>query len=85
MSQLIRFPAVKAKIGGLSRSTVWRLEHEGCFPKRRVITPKIVVWDEDEINAWVQKQNEGVGLVPGTRKADIARMKQTGENGGERK
>ena len=71
MSKLIRFPDVKVKIGGLSRTTVWRLEREGRFPKRRVITSKIVVWDEAEIDAWAQAQNGGVGLFPGTRKADI--------------
>jgi len=29
-----------------ARTTLWRLEHSGHFPRRRVITPKIVVWYE---------------------------------------
>jgi predicted DNA-binding transcriptional regulator AlpA len=86
MSRLIRFPDVQAKTGGLSRSTIWRLEHEGNFPKRRVVTSRIVVWDEDEIDAWVHSQNWGFGLVPGTRKKDIiASAKRINEISGVRK
>ena len=83
MSKMIRFPAVQDKIGGLSRSTIYRLERDGFFPKRRVVTPRIVVWDESEIDAWIQTQNSGYGLVPGTRKVDmIACIRQTCNNGG---
>jgi len=85
MANLIRFPMVKAKTGGLSRSTIWRLESKGFFPKRRVITTKIVVWDEAEVDEWVHNQNKGVGLVPGTRKADlIAQASLPRENSGVR-
>ena len=35
MSKLIRFPDVQAKIGGLSRSTVWRFEQtKGAFSEK---------------------------------------------------
>ena len=86
MSNLLRFPAVQDKTGGLSRTTIWRLEREGFFPKRRVITPHTVAWNEDEIDAWIQSRNEGVGRVPGTRKSDTAvGTPQIGENGGNRK
>jgi len=71
MSKMIRFPAVQDKTGGLSRSTIYRLEREGFFPKRRVVTPRIVVWDETEIDEWIQTRNGGYGLIPGTRKADM--------------
>ena len=85
MSNMIRFPAVQVKTGGLSRSTIYRLERSGFFPKRRVVTPRIVVWDEIEIDGWIQTQNGGFGLVPGTRKADmIACVRQSCKNGGTR-
>lgn len=85
MSNMIRFPAVQVKTGGLSRSTIYRLERNGFFPKRRVVTPRIVVWDENEIDTWIQTQNGGYGLVPGTRKADmIACSRQTSKIGGTR-
>ena len=64
MSKLLRYPAVKAKTGGLSRTTIWRLEHSGRFPRRRVVTPKIVVWDEAEIDIWIESRDKGYGYVP---------------------
>jgi len=83
MSRLLRLDDVLAKIGGLSRSTIYRLERDGFFPKRRVIKPKIVRWDETEIDNWIKAQTTGCGLIPGTRKADmIACTRQTCETGG---
>ena len=70
MSKLLRFPAVHAKTGGLCRTTIWRLEQEGLFPKRRKVGPKFVVWDEKEIDDWIISREKGCGMIPGTRKAD---------------
>ena len=63
MSKLLRFPAVKAKTGGLSRTTIWRLEQSGRFPKRRIVTPKIIMWDEAEIDKWIQSRDKGYGYI----------------------
>ena len=52
-SRLIRFPGVRDRTG-LSRSTVWRLERKGAFPKRRRISPNAVGWLEHEIEEWIQ-------------------------------
>jgi predicted DNA-binding transcriptional regulator AlpA len=41
--RLIRFPTVRERTG-LSRSTVWRLERQGAFPKHRRISPNAVGW-----------------------------------------
>jgi predicted DNA-binding transcriptional regulator AlpA len=71
MAKFIRFPAVKKKTGGLCRTTIWRLEHEGDFPKRRALTPRVVVWDEAEVDKWIRTHGTGYALVPGTRKADM--------------
>ncbi len=38
---------------GLSRSTIWRLESQGKFPKRRQIGPGAVGWLEEEIEQWM--------------------------------
>jgi prophage regulatory protein len=38
---------------GTSRSTRWRLEREGGFPKRGRISPGCVGWLESEINDWI--------------------------------
>ena len=67
MLKLLRLPDVQAKIGGLSRITIWRLERKGLFPKRRVVTPKVVVWVETEIDAWIQSRDQGHGFMPANK------------------
>jgi prophage regulatory protein len=52
-SRLIRFPGVRDRTG-LSRSTVWRLERQGAFPKHRRISRNAVAWLEHEIEEWIQ-------------------------------
>ena len=39
---------------GLSRTTRWRLERTGDFPKRRVLSPHSVGWLASEVDAWMQ-------------------------------
>lgn len=38
---------------GLSKSTRWRLEKYGTFPKRRQLSAKAVGWLESEIEEWM--------------------------------
>ncbi len=38
---------------GLSRSSIWRLESQGKFPKRRQIGPGAVGWLEEEVEKWM--------------------------------
>ena len=38
---------------GLSRSTIWRLESQGEFPKRRQLGPGAVGWLEEEVEKWM--------------------------------
>ncbi len=42
------------RITGLSRSTRWRLERAGVFPKRRQISANAVAWLESEIQEWLR-------------------------------
>ena len=50
--RLLRFPQVK-EMTGLSRTTVWRMERAGNFPKSRAISSRMTVWKESEVNAWM--------------------------------
>ena len=50
--RFIRFATVRDRTG-LSRSTIWRLERQGAFPKHRRISTNAVGWLEQEINEWV--------------------------------
>jgi prophage regulatory protein len=52
METFLRIEEVKA-FTGLSRSTIWRLERDGHFPKRIRISRRAVAWRATEIEAWI--------------------------------
>ena len=58
----IRWPQVKA-ITGLSRTTVWRLEKAGQFPKRRSLGAHSVGWLQSELAGWASARKV-VGVKP---------------------
>ena len=41
---------------GLSLSTIWRLERDGTFPRRRSLGPQAIGWLESEVNDWLQSR-----------------------------
>ncbi len=51
-SRLLRFETVRERTG-LSRSTIWRLERRGLFPRHRQISLNAVGWLEDELDYWI--------------------------------
>ena len=53
--KLLRFPAVRERTG-LSRSTIWRLERHGDFPKHRRISANTVAWVEAEVMSWIHSK-----------------------------
>jgi prophage regulatory protein len=56
--RIVREPECKHRTG-LSRSTRWRLERAGGFPRRRRVSPGTTGWLDSEIAAWVANR----GLV----------------------
>lgn len=42
----------------LSRSTRWRLERNGMFPKRRRLSSQAVGWLASEVEEWLLTRNE---------------------------
>jgi prophage regulatory protein len=40
----------------LSKSTRWRLERDGLFPKRRKLSKKTVGWVSSEIQDWLRSR-----------------------------
>ena len=50
-----RFPEVSSRVG-LSRATIWRLEREGKFPRRRRISGNAVAWLNTEIDDWMSSR-----------------------------
>lgn len=55
------------ELTGMSRSTVWRLETEGNFPRRRRLTNHAVAWIEEEILDWLRSREIGMGPVPASQ------------------
>ena len=41
-------------ITGHSRTTIWRLEKKGDFPRRRKLSAGCVGWKRSEVEAWVE-------------------------------
>jgi len=59
--KLLRFPAVRERTG-LSRSTTWRLERQGAFPRHHRISANAVAWVEDDIARWIQSKVEEIAV-----------------------
>lgn len=49
---ILRLPAVKEKTS-LSRSSIYRLEAEGTFPRRVILSVNSVGWYEHEVDAFL--------------------------------
>jgi prophage regulatory protein len=56
--RLLRFGEVRQRTG-LSRSTIWRMERSGSFPRRIQVSVNVVAWREDEVAAWIASKIEG--------------------------
>ena len=57
--KLLRFPVVRERTG-LSRSTIWRLERRGEFPKHHRISPNVVAWVEEDVTSWIELRTSSV-------------------------
>jgi prophage regulatory protein len=52
MPRFLRLPDC-IRLTGLSKSTIWRLERLGRFPKRRKISICAVGWPDHEVQEWL--------------------------------
>jgi prophage regulatory protein len=57
-SRLVRFPVVRQRTG-LSRSTIWRMERRGEFPRHHRISSNVVAWLEDDVSTWIRARVAG--------------------------
>jgi prophage regulatory protein len=55
LPRLVPFREVAQRVA-LSRSTIWRMERAGQFPKRRRLSVNKVAWWEPEIEEWLQNR-----------------------------
>ncbi len=61
--RFIREAECKLISGGLSRTTRWRMERKGEFPKRRSISPGLKAWLYSELMAWVESRKQGIAAA----------------------
>jgi prophage regulatory protein len=52
IERFIRLPEVK-NLTGISKTTIWRLEKIGKFPKSIKVTTRVTVWRYTEIQAFI--------------------------------
>ena len=50
-------------VTGLSRTTRWRLERAGQFPRKRLLSPGAVGWLESEVLAWMNQAGDSIEIV----------------------
>jgi prophage regulatory protein len=62
--RLLRFGEVRQRTG-LSRSTIWRMERSGVFPRRVKVSVNVVAWREDEVTEWIANTIEGTRSAAG--------------------
>lgn len=41
------------ELSGLAKSTVWKWVKEGKLPKPKKLSPRVSVWKESDIMAWI--------------------------------
>jgi prophage regulatory protein len=56
LPRLVPFREVAQRVA-LSRSTIWRLERAGQFPRRRRLSVNKVAWWEPEIEEWLRNRD----------------------------
>lgn len=61
LPRLIRRPELK-RIVPLSDTTIYELEQRGEFPRRFNRTPRCVVWDLREVEAWMDEGDRHLKL-----------------------
>lgn len=54
MTDRILRPAEVQRRTGLGRTTIWRRERAGDFPRRRRLGPTLVGWLESELDDWLE-------------------------------
>lgn len=52
---------------GISRTTAWRLQRTGAFPRRVSVSPGRVGWWESELTAWKQSRGSARPIDPPPR------------------
>ena len=60
------------RIASISRSTAWRMERDGAFPRRVRVSPGRVGWWESELTQWKRSRSGEVPPPPPRKEVDAA-------------
>lgn len=57
----------------LAETTIYEMERRGDFPRRFNLTPRCVVWDLEEVEAWIEerKRESRSGQTPAAPGPDV--------------
>ena len=66
---------------GLSRTTLWRLERSGDFPRRIRLSPNSTGWIESEIEQWIESRPRKSASEPGPKSSEAAWKPSTADHG----
>lgn len=72
MPRMIRRTELR-RIVPLANSTIYELERSGHFPRRFSLTPRCVVWDLSEVEAWIleRRRASNEGLIKASPGPDV--------------
>lgn len=66
LKRTIRRPELR-RIVPLANTTIYEMEQRGEFPRRFNLTPRCVVWDLDEVHAWIEERRRASDSAEMTR------------------
>jgi prophage regulatory protein len=77
--RILREPEVK-RLSGLSRTTRWRLERQGEFPRRLQISENAIGWLDSEIRLWIEsRQARRPEVLLGAGLPDVQPRQEAGQ------
>jgi len=72
----LRRPEVLAKTG-LSKTALYHLEKAGTFPQHTMLTPRLAVWSEADVDAWIASSRAAPAITAAA--PDVTRRKTVGK------
>ncbi len=61
----------------LADSTIYETEQRGDFPRRFALSPRCVVWDLAEVEAWLARRRQERQVTPPTMRHPDVRLRRT--------
>lgn len=66
----------------LADTTIWEMEQRNDFPRRILLTPRVVVWDLAEVEAWIEQRRRDTDAgkkspAPDVRKRKLRPVRRT--------